>query len=167
MISVVGRLRRLALAVCLAYGAAVGAAAGAAVELPSGSSNFTPPNHVPNYFSNETAPFRGTSGGQTASPGASPVVAVPGAAERSVASGRAARQYSVQAGRHRARLARGKAGRHGNQVAHARVSRAGKAAVARNTSTRKAIASTRRAAPAKAHGTKTQGRTQRVARARG
>jgi hypothetical protein len=169
VISAGRRLRRLTLAVCLAFGTGIAAETAVAVEPPSGSRNFTPPGNVPNYFSNETAPFRGTSGGQTASPGAGPVVAVPGAAEHGVASGRAARQHSVQVGRHRARLARGKPGRHGHQVAHGRASRGGKAVVARRgTSVRsKAIASVRRTAPAKAHGGRSQGRSQRVARARG
>ena len=166
MILTGGRLRRLALAVCVVYGAGVGGEAAAAAELPSGSRNFTAPGHVPSYFSNETAPFRGTSGGQVASPGAGPVVAVPGTAERSIASNRAARQQSVSAGRQRARLARGKAGRYG-QVARARVSRGGKAVVARSASVRsKATVSARRAVPAKVHGGKTQGKAQRVARAR-
>jgi hypothetical protein len=168
-----GCLRRLALAVCIAYGAALGAEMAAAVELPPGSRNFTAPNHVPSYFSNETAPFRGTSGGQTASPGAGPVVAVPGSAERgTVASNRLARQKSVQAGRQRARLARGKAGRHGH-VARARVSRGGKAIAGRGASVKKASAAVGRAAPARVQGGKARGgkspggKAQRVARARG
>jgi len=168
VISPGGRLRRLALAVCLVYSAGLAVETAAAVEPPSGSRNFTPPGHVPNYFSNETAPFRGTSGGQTAAPGASPVVAVPGIANHgAVAATRAARQHSVQAGRQRARLARGKAGRHG-QVARARVSRGGKAVAARTSVRSNAVASARRAAPAKVHGGgKTQGKAQRVAGARG
>jgi hypothetical protein len=163
-----GRLRRLTLAVCLVCGLGAVAETAAAVELPSGSRNFTAPSHVPNYFSNETAPFRGTSGGQTAAPGAGPVVAVPGTAVPEAASSRAARQHSVQAGRQRARLARDKVGRHGHHAVHARASRGGKAVVARGISVRsKAVASARRAAPAKAHGGRTPGKTQRVARARG
>jgi hypothetical protein len=70
-----GRLSRLALAVCVAYGAGIGAETLAAGP-PFGSRNFTPPGHVPNYFSNESGPFRGGGGGQTASP----VVAAPGPA---------------------------------------------------------------------------------------
>jgi hypothetical protein len=172
----------LALAVCLAYAAGLGLETIGAVELPAGSRNFTAPGHVPGYFSNETAPFRGASGGQTASPGAGPVVAVPGTAEpRNIASDRFARQKSVQAGRQRARLARGKVGRHG-QVARARVSRGGKAVLARSAAARsKASAAAHRATPAKAtakvRGGKAQGgkvqrgkaqggKAQRVARAR-
>jgi hypothetical protein len=162
-----GRLRRLTLTVCLVYGVGAVAETAVAVELPSGSRNFTAPSHVPNYFSNETAPFRGTSGGQTAAPGAGPVVAVPGPAGQ-VAASRAARQHSVQAGRQRARLARGKAGQRGHHVVRARASRGGKAAAARGASVRsKAVVGARRAAPAKTHGGRTPGRSQRVARARG
>jgi hypothetical protein len=159
------RLRRLALAVCLAYGAGLGAEIAVAVEPPSGSRNFTAPTHVPNYFSNETAPFRGTSGGQTASPGGGPVVAAPVQAQHgAVASNRRAREQSVHAGRQRARLARGKAGRH--QVAGARGSRGGKSVAARNTSAR-SKASAVRAAPATVQRGKGQGgKAQRVARAR-
>jgi len=167
VISAGGRLRWLTLVVCLVYGAGLAVETAAAVEPPSGSRNFTPPSHVPSYFSNETAPFRGTSGGQSAAPGAGPVVAVPGIAEHgAVAATRAARQHSVQAGRQRARLARGKSGRHG-QVARARVSR-GKAVAARSPVRSNPVASARRAAPAKAHGGgKAQGKAQRVAGARG
>jgi hypothetical protein len=158
-----GRLRRLAVAVCLAYGVGLGAEMAAAAELPSGSRNFTAPRHAPNYFSNETAPFRGTSGGQTASPGG-PVVAVPAQAHHgAVASDRRARQQSVHAGRQRARLARGKAGRH--QVAKVRGSRGGKAVIARSASARNK-ASTVRAAPTKVRVKGQGGKAQRVARAR-
>jgi hypothetical protein len=137
-----------------------------AVEPPSGSRNFTAPRHVPNYFSNETAPFRGTSGGQTASPGGGPVVAVPAQAYHgTVASNRRARQQSVHAGRQRAKLARGKAGRHG-QVVRAHGSRGGKAIAARSAHAR-IKASGARSAPAKAHRDKAHGaKAQRVARAR-
>lgn len=166
MICAGGRLRRLALAVCLAYGAGLGMETAAAVEPPSGSRNFTAPNHVPNYFSNETAPFRGTSGGQTASPGSGPIVAAPAPAHHgTVASSRRGRQQSVHAGRQRAKLARGKAGRHG-QVVRARGSRGGKVVAARSVYAR-SKASGVRAAPAKAHRGKSHGaKAQRVARAR-
>ena len=160
------RLRRLALAVCLAYGAGLGTDMAAAVEPPSGSRNFTAPRHVPNYFSNETAPFRGTSGGQTTSPGAGPVVAAPVQAQHgAVASNRRARQKSVHAGRQRAKLARGKAGRHG-QVVRAGGSRGGKVVAAQSAHAR-SKASGARSAPAKAHRGKAHGgKAQRVARAR-
>ena len=165
MIWVGGRLRRLTLAVCLAYGGGLAAETAVAVELPSGSSNFTAPRHVPNYFSNESGPFRG-GGGQTNSPGVGAVVSAPASTEGgTVASGRLARQKSVHAGRQRARLARGKAGRHG-QVARAKAQRGGKVVAARSTSARNK-ASAVRAAPAKVHRGKAPGaKTQRVARAR-
>ena len=161
-----GRLQRLALAVCLAYGGGLGAEMAVAAEPPSGSRNFTAPRHVPNYFSNETAPFRGTSGGQTASPGAGPVVAAPVQAHHgAVVSNRRARQQSVHAGRQRAKLARGKAGRHG-QVVRVRGSRGAKVVAARSAHAR-SKASGARAAPAKAHRGKSHGaKAQRVARAR-
>jgi hypothetical protein len=169
------RLRRLALAVCVAYGGGLGAEMAVAVEPASGSRNFTAPRHVPNYFSNETAPFRGASGGQTASPGNSPVVVIPRTVNGgSVESNRHARQKSVQAGRHRARLARGKVRR--GQAVHARLARGGKAVVARRghsvAAKRKATINARRPAAAKAQGIKNQGgktrsaKSQRVARAR-
>ena len=161
-----GRLRRLALGICVAYGAGLGAEMAVAVEPPSGSRNFTAPSHVPNYFSNETAPFRGTSGGQTASPGGGPIVAPPAQAHHgTVASSRRARQKSVHAGRQRAKLARGKGGRHG-QVVRARGSGGGKVVAARSAHARSKVSGAR-AAPAKAHRGKSQGaKTQRVARAR-
>jgi len=161
-----GRLRWLAVAVCLAYGAGLGAEMAVAVEPPSGSRNFTAPNHVPNYFSNETAPFRGTSGGQTASPGGGPVVVGPVQAQHgTVASSRRARQQSVHAGRQRAKLARGKAGRHGQVVRAARGSRGGKVVAARSAHARSTVSGTR--APAKANRGKAHGaKAQRVARAR-
>jgi hypothetical protein len=159
------QLRRLALAVCLAYGAGLSVEMAGAVEPPSGSRNFTAPNHVPNYFSNETAPFRGTSGGQIASPGGGPVAVTPVQTERgTVASNRRARQNSVHAGRQRAKLARGKASRH--QVVRARGSRGGKAVAARSTSA-KIKARAVRVAPAKVQrGKAPAAKTQRVARAR-
>jgi hypothetical protein len=159
-----GRLRRLALAICVAYGAGIGAETLAAGP-PFGSRNFTPPSHVPNYFSNESGPFRGGGGGQTASP----VVAAPGpAGSVAVASGRLARQQSVHAGRKRARLARGKSGRHGHLV-HAQSSKGGKAVMARSASVRKkAGTAAGRTSPAKAKGHKApNGKSQRIARARG
>ena len=162
-----GRLRRWAVAVCVVYASAVAVETAAALEPPSGSRNFIAPNHVPNYFSNETAPFRGTSGGQTASPGG-PVVAVPGTLNHgSVAANRSARQKSVHAGRHRARLARGKASRHGH-VARARATRGGKVISTRSASVRsKASTAAGRAAPAKIQRGKAHGKAQKIARARG
>jgi hypothetical protein len=159
-----GRLRRLALAVSIVFAAGLVAETGAALEPPSGSRNFTAPNHVPNYFSNESGPFRGGGAGQTASPGAGPVAAVP-VGRGTVASGRFARQKSVHAGRQRARLARGKVARH--HAARARLPRGGKAVVGRSAPVR-SKASAARAAPAKARGGKAPGgKGQRVARARG
>ncbi|MBV9965582.1 MAG: hypothetical protein JO008_07785 [Alphaproteobacteria bacterium] len=37
-----------------------------AIELPSGTKNFSPPNSTPNYFSNEVGTVQGRGGGQRA-----------------------------------------------------------------------------------------------------
>lgn len=135
------------------------AALAAPIAEPSGSRNFTPPGNVPNYFSNESGPFRGSSP-QTAPTGIAPAYAAPAPADQAVAANRQARRHSVHAGRQRARLARGKSARH-VQTAHTRSGHGGRTAVARGKS--KASAAASRAAPTKVKG----GKTQRLARAHG
>jgi len=70
-----------AIAACLAIAAAVVApmavqSAGAA-EAPPGSKNFTSPGGVPNYFSNEAAPFVGSPNPRPAPAQPAPVIAAP------------------------------------------------------------------------------------------
>src|SRR5579862_1428111 len=60
----------------LATGVLLAAGAGAA-EPPGGAANFRPPGYVPDYFSNESGPFRGASGAVAAPSSAAPVVAAP------------------------------------------------------------------------------------------
>lgn len=131
-------LERGALAVLLLLGSAVAGGAVGAVEPPPGSKNFTPPSSVPNYFSNEAAPF---DPGRRAAP---PVAAdrftapPPDAGNGSVAeTPRPARAASVSAGRAkpRGKWAGGRTGRFtaasSRRTARAGVSRPGKAATVR------------------------------------
>lgn len=69
----------------------------AALEMPSGTKNFTPPGSVPNYFSNESGSFNGGAAARAAQRAIAPAVAAP------------ARDYAVerrQHGHQRGRYAR-------------------------------------------------------------
>jgi hypothetical protein len=71
------RLRRLALALSIGVATAVANAPAHAVETPPGTTNFTPPADVPNYFSNESGPFQGGANARNAQPGVGPSLAAP------------------------------------------------------------------------------------------
>ena len=106
-------VRGLAVAVLLALCGAPAAGPVCAFEAPSGSKNFTPPGSVPDYFSNEAAPFGRAS--QTATPGADRFATAPVGAGRAHASmPQPARDTATSPGRgrYRGRLAGGESGRH-------------------------------------------------------
>jgi hypothetical protein len=144
----------VALAVALA--AALVLTAAKAAEPPAGSRNFTPPGYVPNYFSNESGPFRGEAPGPPAAyapgpaPGPAPVAAL-APPRRVVTSRYIARRHAMV--RYRGHLVPARSA----QMRRVAVRHAAAAASHRRA------AATHRAAPAKARGI----RNQRVARARG
>jgi hypothetical protein len=73
-------LRFPAIAACLAIAAAIGPMAAppaGAAEAPPGSKNFNSPGGVPNYFSNEAAPFVGSPNPRPAPVQPAPVIATP------------------------------------------------------------------------------------------
>ncbi len=116
------RLRPLALALSIGLATAVASVPAGAVETPPGTTNFTPPAYVPNYFSNESGPFQGGANARTAQPGVGPSLAAPAARGRStVLSHRIDRHHPARAAkaRGRTRLAHRKASAH-RQFAHAR-----------------------------------------------
>ena len=129
------RLCDLALAFSIGLGLAFLGAPAHAIEAPAGSKNFTPPGDVPNYFSNESGPFRGGAAASTAQQGAVPVVAAPAVVAPVAHSGRAMATHRTSGHHHpgrvakaggHTRLAHGKAGGH-RQVAHAGTARHGHA----------------------------------------
>jgi len=77
-----------------------------ALDTP-GSKNFTAPRGVPNYFSNESGPFNGAAGGQSAPAGSVPTVAAPaargGAAFAAAPHRYYAHRYAARGGKGRAR----------------------------------------------------------------
>jgi len=158
------RLRSVALAACVTLAAAFAGTPVGAVEAPPGSTNFTPPRDVPNYFSNESGPFQGAAGARSAQPGAVPGIAAP-APHRAlaVAESRHARHHLGRGAkaRGRVRLARGRAAAH-RHVVHAYAARRGTASGPRALHAQprlagsKAVAIRSRPAP---------GRAGRVARA--
>ena len=104
--------RRFALGLALAGVLAVGGAPSHAFEPQLGSKNFTPPNFVPNYFSNEAAPFG--RGSQAAQPGADRFNTAPVAPSAGYAvTSEPSRNAEASAGRatYRGKLARGRTGR--------------------------------------------------------
>ena len=83
-----------------------------AFEPQPGSKNFTPPSFVPNYFSNEAAPFGRAS--QSAQPGADRFNTAPVAASGGdAATSEPSRNAAASAGRasYRGKQARGRTGR--------------------------------------------------------
>jgi hypothetical protein len=83
-----------------------------AFEPPPGSKNFISPSSVPNYFSNEAAPFG--RGSQMAQPGADRFNTVPIAASRhhaAISQPTRNTAASARRGTHRSKLARGRTGR--------------------------------------------------------
>ena len=121
------RLHSLILALSVALAAALAGMPAAAVETPPGTTNFTPPPYVPNYFSNESGPFQGGVNTRTAQPGGGPSLAAPEPrAGGAVLSHRGDRHHPgrVATARGRTRLAYGKARTHG-QWAHAGAARHG------------------------------------------
>jgi len=137
-----------------ATGVLLAAAAGAA-EPPGGAANFRPPGYVPDYFSNESGPFRGAGGAVAAPPSAAPVVAAP-APHPAVAARRHVRRHLVSAAKARGhrRLVGRRAAVHGHAIHNLRA-RAGKPphALARrhpvNVARGKSVAAKRSGAPAK------------------
>jgi len=117
-------------AACVALAAMLTGPAGAA-EPPPGSKNFSSPRGVPDFFSNESGPFRGGANARAVSPGAIPAVAAPvqhrgreyqGGAVASRQHGRSHLTH-VARGRGGYRSAHRKAGMHGHLAqarAHAR-----------------------------------------------
>ncbi len=151
------RLRRKALALGVALAIAAAGAPANAVDAPTGSKNFTPPGYVPNYFSNESGPFRGGAQARSAQPETGPIVAAPSSHGKLTASSRrTARQHAARLAksRGRTRLAHGKASPH-RQVAHAGAARSGKSSGAKLAHAQvrpaggKAIAAKSRAASSK------------------
>ena len=152
-------LRRIlgcwARALCVALAVMLAAPAAGAIEPPSGSKNFTPPGSVPDYFSNESGPFRGAGGAVAAPPSAAPVVAAP-APHPAVAARRHVRRHLVSAAKARGhrRLVGRRAAVHGHAIHNLRA-RAGKPphALARrhpvNVARGKSVAAKRSGAPAK------------------
>jgi hypothetical protein len=125
-------LRRFLLAVLLASAGALTGPPAGAFEPPPGSKNFTPPNSVPNYFSNEATAFRG--GARPAPPGADRFNTAPNSATSIAADvPRYRRGEPVSAGRakHRGKLVRGRTGRFRATSAHTRAARIGKARTGR------------------------------------
>jgi hypothetical protein len=144
-----------------------------AFEPPPGSKNFTSPNSVPNYFSNEAAPFG--RGSQMAQPGADRFNTAPIAAisqpTRNTAS-------SASRGTHRSKLARGRTGRAkfvSSRTARTHVRKArsravlarrpAHAAARKSVATRKFVATKHRAAASRsrhaAHGVRHASRSSR------
>jgi hypothetical protein len=106
------QVRGFALAGLLLLCGALAGMPAQAFEPPPGSKNFTPPSSVPNYFSNEAAPF--ARGSRVAQPGADRFNTAPIAAGRNhVAVSPPTRKVAASAGRgkHRGKLARGKSAR--------------------------------------------------------
>jgi hypothetical protein len=143
------RLRPLALAFCVALAAGLAGMPADAVEAPPGSTNFTPPADVPNYFSNESGPFQGGANARNTQPGAGPSVAV--SAPRRGGRHPVARAAKA---RGRYRLAHGRASAH-RQFAHVGAARGGKASGSKTAhaqvrpGTGKALAAKSRAASSK------------------
>jgi hypothetical protein len=106
-------VRGLALAGMLTLCGALAGVPAQAFEPPPGSKNFNAPSSVPNYFSNEAAPFG--RGSQTAQPGADRfnTARVPIASSPAAAAMPPTYRATASAGRatYRSRLARGRAGR--------------------------------------------------------
>jgi hypothetical protein len=120
-----GQLRPLMRAACVALAALLTGPAGAA-EPPPGSKNFSSPRGVPDFFSNESGPFRGGANARAVSPGGIPAVAAPvqhrGGENHggAVAARRHGRSHPTHVARGRGgyRSAHRKAAAHG-RVAHA------------------------------------------------
>lgn len=109
-----GRAAALALSLCLPILCLLDAVAGRpahAVEPPPGSRNFTPPGSVPNYFSNESAPFQGGAGARAATPPAGDQfnAGQPAADTAAAPRRRTARAAAAPRGRQLGKLAHGKA----------------------------------------------------------
>jgi hypothetical protein len=124
------RLRSVILALSVGLAANLAGMPAGAVETPAGTTNFTPPAYVPNYFSNESGPFEGGANARNAEPGIAPSLAAPPPrANAAVLSRRIDRHHSgrIAKVRGRTRLARGKASPH-QQFAHADATRRGHAA---------------------------------------
>jgi hypothetical protein len=105
-------IRRFALGLALAGVAGLSGAPSLAFEPQLGSKNFTPPNFVPNYFSNEAAPFGRSS--QTAQPAGDRFNTAPVPANGGYAvTSEPPRKTTASAGRakYRGKLARGRTGR--------------------------------------------------------
>jgi hypothetical protein len=160
------RLRGLALALLIPLAIAVAGAPAEAVDAPPGSKNFTPPRDVPNYFSNESGPFRGGANANSAQSETAPIVAAPGPRGKALASAsRNTRHHAARLAKVRGhtRLAHGKAPAT-RQVAHTGAARSGKASVAKSAHAQarpangKAVAAKSRAASSKG---------KRIARAHG
>ncbi|HVB16205.1 MAG TPA: hypothetical protein VNF04_06725 [Stellaceae bacterium] len=91
-------------ALCVALALMLAASAAGAIEPPSGSTNFTPPGSVPDYFSNESGPFRGGAAARTARPVPAPgVVAAPAPRRRVAVAVRHHVRYAARYRRYRAR----------------------------------------------------------------
>jgi hypothetical protein len=106
------RCRRICtrvLGMCLMLGLAA-AETSYAIEPPPGSRNFTPPGFVPNYFSNEAAPFHGGAGARLVQPGADQFNAAPASGGRAAAASRrhGPQGYAADRAKQRGKLARGK-----------------------------------------------------------
>lgn len=130
-------IRRRMLVVCLMLAVAA-AGTSYAIEPPPGSRNFTAPGFVPNYFSNEAAPFHGGAAARPAQPVGDQFNAASPPTSRAAAPRRQARKGSVSASRakHRGKLVRGKrsyskAGA-SRQAARAGARRSGKPVAARH-----------------------------------
>jgi hypothetical protein len=113
------RLWTLPLALSIGLAAAVANVPAEAVETPPGTTNFTPPAYVPNYFSNESGPFQGGASARDA--GVGPSLAAPAPRGRgAVLSHRVDRHHPGRAAKAagRGRLAHDRAVAH-RQFAHA------------------------------------------------
>jgi hypothetical protein len=170
----VGRVvRGLALAGLLTLCGTPAGMAARAFEPPPGSKNFTAPSSVPNYFSNEAAPFR--RGPQTAAPGADRFNTAPartGSSHAAVAPPTPDTAASAGRGTHQSTPARGgtarskqaasrTAGRTGSRKAQSRPASVQRPA---RTASRKPAATKPRAAASRARpagNTRHAGRTAR------
>ena len=148
------RLHLLVLALSIGLAAAGASVPAKAVEAPPGTTNFTPPANVPNYFSNESGPFQGGANARDAQPGIGPSLAAPAPRGMgAILSHRDSRHHPGRTAkaRGRTRMAHGRASAH-RQFAHAGAPKRGQASEPRTAhaqvrhATGKAVAAKGRAA---------------------
>ena len=174
-------MRRGVLAVALILGSALAGPPAGAIEPPPGTKNFTPPRSVPDYFSNEAAPFRGVRAAQPAADQFNPASVAAGN-DGVAETPRHTRKASASAGRakQRGKLVRGKTARSkaasSRQAARAGKARKGKTAIVRaaarsavgkarsgKTAAGRAAAKSAGAKAGKARGRDTAGQTRHAA----